>query len=136
MPHRNLRARWMLLLPFIALAGWIGCAYLFGAPARTSTPSFEGPKAVAGLVGTGMPFWGAAFLIGAFVMAACVTPRNAKTMACALVVGGAMYLWWAGLFAASVFIEPNASLNGWALYAFISCVHFAAAWWLVAGRHQ
>lgn len=111
-----------LLIPFILLAGWIGCSYLFGDPARTATPSFASAKDIAPIAQ-----WGVMFIIGAGVLAASMFTRDHRVPQWALVIGGAIYTWWAFLFLFTVLRDERASLNAPALYGFIAAIHFIAA---------
>lgn len=110
-----------LLVPFIALAAWIGCAYTFGDPARTSTPSFGAARDLAT-----MQTWGVVFLAGAAVLWLSMF-LNERLMRAALFVGGVIYVWWAALFALSAAQDPKASLVSPALYGFLAAIHFLAA---------
>ena len=109
-----------LLVPFIALAAWIGCAYVFGDPTRTSTPSFGAAQDLAP-----MQLWGAMFLAGAAVLTLSMF-LNERLMHAALFVGGVIYAWWGALFALSAAHDPEASLVSPALYGFLAAIHFLA----------
>lgn len=111
-----------LLVPFIVLAAWLGCGYLFGAPVRTATPSFASARAIAP-----MDLWGVMFLAGAVVLTAAMFLRDHRVPQWALVIGGAIYTWWAFLFLFTVLRDERASLNAPALYGFIAAIHFLAA---------
>lgn len=111
-----------LLIPFILLAGWLGCTYLFGEPIRTATPSFAAARGIAPL-----EHWGVMFLIGAVVLTAAMFVRNHHVPQSALIIGGAIYTWWAFLFLFTVLRDERASLNAPALYGFIAAIHFLAA---------
>lgn len=120
-----MRRRW--LVPFPLLAGWIGCSYIFGDPARTATPSFEVPRSLAAQVGAAMPLWGALFVVGALVMVTAMGTSTDEMMYLSLTIGGFVYAWWSSLFLASALTDPHASLTGWAIHGFIAYAHFATA---------
>lgn len=111
-----------LLIPFIFLAGWLGCTYMFGDPIRTSTPSFAAAKSIAPI-----EHWGVMFLIGAVVLTAAMFLHSHHVPQWALIIGGAIYTWWAFLFLFTVLRDERASLNAPALYGFIAAIHFLAA---------
>jgi hypothetical protein len=111
-----------LLIPFAVLAGWIGCAYVFGDPVRTSTPSFAAARELAP-----MPVWGVMFLIGAATLAVAIVVHDDRLPRWALAIGGVIYIWWGLLFLLTVLRDERASLNAPALYGFIAFIHFLAA---------
>lgn len=111
-----------LLIPFIALAGWIGCGYVLGAPVRTSTPSFAAARDLAP-----MPAWGAMFLLGAAALTVAAFVRDDRVPRWSLAIGAVIYAWWGLLFLLTVVRDERASLNAPALYAFIAFIHVLAA---------
>lgn len=111
-----------LILPYIALALWVGLGYNLGDAVRTNTPSFEGAKGI-----TDIQNWGIMFLIGAVVMAVTSMIHETKWMRLSLFIGGVMYVWWGCLFVFTLTHVPNASIVAPGLYAFIAFAHFAAA---------
>lgn len=120
---RELNVLRRLLIPSGVLAGWIGCAYLFGADARTVTPSFNTARTLAP-----MEAWGCLFLVGAITLLIAAVMARRKAIALALFAGGIIYSWWASLFLLTVFTDAHASLVAPALYYFIAFAHFAGAW--------
>lgn len=111
-----------LLIPFIVLAGWIGCSYVAGDPVRTATPSFASARELAP-----MHLWGVMFIIGAATLVVAMFVRDDRIARWALVVGGVIYTWWGLLFLLTVLRDERASLNGPVLYGFVAFVHFLAA---------
>jgi len=114
--------RW-LLLPSAALAGWVGCAYLFGDPQRTATPSFRMAQDLAP-----MEAWGVLFSIGAVSLLLAALSGKLTLVAIALFIGGAIYSWWASLFLLTLLLDEHASIVAPALWYFTSFTHFAGAW--------
>lgn len=119
--------RW-LLVPFPALAGVMGLAYLFGDPGRTSTQSFVAARDIATL-----HQWGYLFLLGAAVTSILLVLDRRTALSWALWFGGAIFTFWATLFAISAATDPRASLTGWAVHGTIASQHFIAAWWIRKG---
>lgn len=111
-----------LLIPFALLAGWIGCAYMFGDPGRTATPSFAAARDLAPI-----QTWGVMFVIGAAVLVVAMFVTDDGVPQWALVIGGGIYLWWAVLFFFTITQDERASLNAPALYGFIAAIHFIGA---------
>lgn len=116
--------RW-LLLPSGILAGWIGCAYILGDPVRTSTPSFGIARGIAPLSA-----WGWLFLAGAAVLlvASLLLGRLRIVAYAALLIGGAIYSWWASLFLVTLAVDDRASIVAPGVYYFVGFSHFAGAW--------
>lgn len=115
--------RW-LLLPSGILAGWIGCAYILGDPIRTSTPSFGIARGIAPLSA-----WGWLFLTGGVVLLVASLLGRLKIVAyAALLIGGAIYSWWASLFLVTLAVDDRASIVAPGVYYFVGFSHFAGAW--------
>lgn len=120
--------RW-LMLPSAILAGWIGCAYLFGDPERTSTPSFRMAQDIAP-----MEVWGILFALGAVALVWSSVAGNFTLVAVALFIGGAIYSWWASLFLVTLLLDDHVSIVAPALYYFIAFAHFAGGWRMYTRR--
>lgn len=119
----NERAKFRpLLLPYVILAWWIGCAYIWGDEQRTLTPSFEEARKLAD-----MGQWGVMFLIGGTLLFVTMWLGDTLYVRAAMFIGGCMYTWWGCLFMMGVAHVPYSSLNGPALYWFIAYSHFVAA---------
>lgn len=125
-PNEDQRAmyalRW-LLLPSAALAGWVACAYLFGDPIRTNTPSFRVAQDLAS-----MDAWGIVFAIGAVALVVSALIGKPALIASALFVGGAIYSWWASLFLVTLLLDDRASIVAPATWYFVAFSHFAGGW--------
>ena len=111
------------LIPFPALAATMACAYLFGSPVRTETPSFEVAKSVAD-----MRAWGAVFAVGAVVLTVALLLHDKHVTAIGLWVGGTIYTWWGSCFGVAALTDPHASLTAWAIHGSIGLAHYYAAW--------
>lgn len=116
--------RW-LLAPFPILAGWMGCAYVFGDPIRTSSPSFAAAKTL-----WSMQTWGLIFLAGAAVMALCLILDDKQWLSRSLFVGGFIFTWWAALFGYTAYTDPKASLTGPAIHGTLGLLQLIASWWI------
>lgn len=115
--------RRLLLIPYPVLAAVTGLAYMFGARARTPSHSFDVARSIAPL-----QTWGLLFAAGAVVLSVALIVDNRRLTANALFIGGAIYTWWASLFAIATVTEPTASLVGWAVWGFVAFAHYVAAW--------
>lgn len=113
----------VLYAPFVLLAFVMSMAYLFGDADRTATKSFHAAQSVAP-----MRVWGIVFLLGAFAITLAILWGSFHVISVTLFVGGMVYSWWAILFLVSAFNDPKASLTGWAIHGFISCMYYFAAW--------
>lgn len=113
----------LLMVPSIALAGWIGSSYVLGDPERTATPSFTTAQFLAP-----MWAWGVLFLTGAVTLSFTAILGEPRLIGAALFIGGIIYTWWGSLFAITTLVDSRASLTGPAIYYFIGLVHFTGAW--------
>lgn len=120
--------RWMLL-PFWVLALAMGLGYLLGGPERTAAPAFGAAKAI-------MPIqaWGVMFLLGALAIGVNSLINRRRGVARALLLGGAIYLWWGVLFGIAAVNDPRASLNGFWVYAFIAFCHWLAKYRVITEK--
>lgn len=126
------RLQRLLLVPFPALALWLGLGYLLGDDRRYASTSFLAAKRLAGLVVDDHPMqvWGVVFLAGAGTLAWGLARGVRRQLATALFIGGCIYAFWAWLLLWSALSDPAASPNGPARDGFIASVHFVAAWWV------
>lgn len=117
--------RRFLLAPFPALAAWIGLAYVFGDPRRTTSPSFAAAQHLAP-----MHAWGLMFLAGAVVLAFALLLDNKRMLSRALFIGGFIFTWWACLFGYAAATDPKASLTGPAIHGTLGLLQFIGSWWI------
>jgi len=120
-----LRATRWFNVPIIILLTVQGLSYLLSdEDKRFSSTSFTAAKHIAP-----MTTWGIMFLIGAITITIATLKDDQRLLAAALFIGGAVYTWWALLFAVSIFLEPEtASLVGPANSLFIAFTLFMGCW--------
>lgn len=115
------------LAPTVALSAGLstvmGCAYVFGSPVRTDTPSFAAAKSLAP-----MHVWGWLFLFGAFILPVTWGMGSRSLVVMALIVSGLIYTWWGAMFGQQALTNPLASLSAWAVFLVIGAWHFIVAY--------
>lgn len=111
----------------ITVSAVTGYAYAFGAADRTATATFD-------VVRDQLPFWGFLFLGNAILLAVVVQIADRKGIVFHLVATGAFWSCWSTFLAYTTLTVPTASLNAWAVYAFVALCHFGAAYEVHEGR--
>lgn len=119
-----------VMLPvYPVLAGWQGCAYAFGGPNRTNTPSLQPAKELLPIQG-----WGSAFLILAALMVAGYAMRSRDVTVFVLYSACMAYGLWSLAFWFALATVPDASWMGpaWPMFAAVCCGVSATS----VGRHD
>lgn len=110
------------LIPFPILAGIVGLGYMFAGPERHTSPSFDPARAIMPL-----PAWGLVFLVGSVTLILTLLLCRARWVAGALLIGGAVYMFWGVCFGVAALTEPQASLAAWAKELGVALAHYYAA---------
>lgn len=127
--NRATPATQIRLTPFPVLAAIMGMGYLAGDPIRTNGASFDLAKDLAP-----MEFWGVVFMSGAIVLTVTLAAQSRVWTSAALIVGGAIYMWWGFLLGYAALNDPASSANAWAAYTALGMCHHYAAWRVGSGR--
>jgi hypothetical protein len=123
-----------VMLPvYPILAAWMGVAYLFGGPARTSGASYTAAKSWLPI-----PTWGAMFIVLAVLLLIGYAQRSRPMVAFALTVTAAAYTVWAACFVWSLFTVTDASLvaPAWPLFVAVACFASATSVIRSEGDHE
>lgn len=111
------------LIPFPILAGIVGLGYMLGGSDRYISPSFDPAKAIMPL-----PAWGLAFIVGSATLTLTLLLCRSRWVAGALLIGGAVYMFWGICFGVAALTEPEASLGAWAKELALALAHYYAAY--------
>lgn len=103
-----------------ALSLLLGAVLTFGAPARTSSPSF----AIAAQL-LPIRLWGALFLLAAAAVA--LLARRGWAGILTLHATAGLYAFWALAFTLAALADPRAALTGAVVYGWLTGLHLYAA---------
>lgn len=110
------------LAAFPIISAYIGCAFMFGNPARTGEATWETAKTVAP-----MPVWGTVFVVGALITAAGLLRNRKRPTTVALFIGGTVFLWWGLVLLPPALDDPAGSITLPGLHLFLAFAHYYAA---------